>query len=123
VEQANQSVVVAVSSILVAVFVVAGFFVTRALLGGGSAKKGKTAAEAGAAVAEAENEVSVSAGMTDMASVGSGQKPFDENRSSSITPARFEEDDGEFEDVDDYTNDQSDTSTLTEEDVSNVQIV
>ncbi|KAG7360370.1 EGF-like domain containing protein [Nitzschia inconspicua] len=126
VEQANQSVIIAVSSLLVAMLAVSGFFVSRSMLGGGRfPNKGKTAAEAGAAVAEAEHEASAG-DVTDSASFGSGQQPFDENLhpSPKVAPARFDEDDGEFEDVDDYSNDPSDTSTLTEDDtMSSVQIV
>lgn len=128
--QANQSLIIAISCLLVAVIFVAGFSVIRKLRSvGSSASKSKTAAEAGAAVAEAENETEAGAGFatSDTASFGSGRQPFDENRQQSLpsvaTPARFEEDDGTFEDVDDYSNDQSDASTLTEDDMSNVQIV
>ncbi|KAL3894371.1 MAG: hypothetical protein SGARI_007766, partial [Bacillariaceae sp.] len=126
VDEANQSVIIAVSSILVAVIVIAAFFVLRAMVGGDrSANKGKAAAEAGAAVAEAEREASTGLGGVEDGSARSHQRPFDENSQTvpQIAPARFDEDDGEFEDVDDYTNDQSDTSTLTEDDTSNVQIV
>ena len=125
-DEANRSVVVAISSILVLLLVGAGLFVLRTLVrGGGSANKGKTAAEAGAAVAEAEQEATAPGGFGDAASLGSGQQPFDETRQSlpQPSPARFDEGDGDLEDVEDYSNDQSDTSTLTEDDMSNVQIV
>ncbi|KAL3908371.1 MAG: hypothetical protein SGILL_008509, partial [Bacillariaceae sp.] len=127
VDEANQSVVVAVSAVLVAVIVIAGFFVFRAMVSGGrSSNKGTTAAEAGDAVAEAEKEVSTGLGGVEDVSTGSVQRPFDESSLTApqIAPARFDEDDAEFEDVEDYSNDQSDASTLTEDDsLSNVQIV
>jgi hypothetical protein len=126
VEQANHGVVVAVSSIVVAVVVIMGLFVLHALVRGGRfANKGKTGVEVGAAVAEAENEASAPSDTVDAVSTGSGHLPFDENRYPlQGKTARFDEDEGEFEDVDDYSNDRSDTSTLTEDDnMSSVQIV
>jgi hypothetical protein len=111
---------------LVAVIVIAAFFVLRAMVGGErSVSKDMAAAEAGAAVAEAEREASFDLGGVEDAKADSMQRPFDENSQTvpQIAPARFDEDDTEFEDVEDYSNDPSDTSTLTEDDMSNVQIV
>jgi hypothetical protein len=124
VDSANQNLVIGIASVLIGILFVAGFFVARALLVGGKKTSGKTAAEAGDAVAEAELETS---GTNSLQYSDSAGKPFDEaSQTQSVPqpmPTRFEEGDEEFEDVEDYSNDQSDASTLTEDDMSHVEIV